>query len=118
MYWVCFKWGGFRYSKPHHLVLRVISLFCGRDEVPALIQVALAIFSIVPSEASVERSFSHQSSVFSDLRTRLDDSTVEAIEQDACQNKQSAPPLMTVRMNSKHFLIPPSTSSAKRPKQQ
>ena len=58
--------------------------------VPMLAKVALAVFSITPSEAAVERSFSHQSLVHSDLRTRLDDSTIEAV--------------MMVRMNVIHFL--------------
>lgn len=53
--------------------------------VPLLSQVAIAIHSIVPSEASVERSFSHQSLVHSELRTRLEDGSVLS--------------LMRVRMN-------------------
>ena len=53
--------------------------------VPLLAKVAIAIFSIVPSEACVERSFSHQSLVHSDLRNRMSDPTIHAV--------------MSVRMN-------------------
>ena len=70
--------------------------------VPMLGKVALAVFSITPSEAAFQRSFSHQSLVHSDLRTRLDDSTIEAI--------------MMVRMNVIHFLGVPTLSQAKKAK--
>lgn len=45
-------------------------------DIPLLSMIALAIFSIVPSEASVERSFSNQSLIHSDLRASLHDESV------------------------------------------
>ena len=45
---------------------------------PMLAKVALTVFAINPSEASVERSFSHQSLVHSDLRSSLGDATIDA----------------------------------------
>lgn len=51
--------------------------------VPCLARLALAVLTISPSEACVERSFSHQSLIHSDLRARLNQSTIEADEQCA-----------------------------------
>jgi hypothetical protein len=62
--------------------------------VPILARVATTLFSVVVSEASVERSFSHQGLLHSDLRSNLDPSSVKA--------------LMTVRMNY-HRLFPNSS---------
>ena len=45
-------------------------------DLPLLSQIALAVFSITPSEASVERSFSHQGRVHSDLRNSLTEESV------------------------------------------
>ena len=53
--------------------------------VPILAKVATTIFGISPSEACVERSFSNQGLLHSDIRASLDDSSVRA--------------LMSVRMN-------------------
>jgi hypothetical protein len=63
--------------------------------VPILARVTTTLFNMVVSEASVERSFSHQSLLHSDLRTNLDPSSVRA--------------LMTVRMNF-HRMFPASSS--------
>jgi hypothetical protein len=49
-----------------------------RDTAPELAAVAVALLSIVPSEAAVERSFSMQDSVHTKKRNRLLDSTVKA----------------------------------------
>ena len=58
------------------------------------------VFSIVPSEASVERSFSHQATLHSELRTKLKDKTIHA--------------LMYVRMNVGNFFeIPQATKKVK-----
>ena len=46
--------------------------------VPLLGKVALAVFSINPTEAAVERSFSHQSLLHSDLRNRMSEETIHA----------------------------------------
>lgn len=70
--------------------------------VPLLSKVALTIFAIAPSEASVERSFSHQGLVHSDLRASLDDSSVQAV--------------MTVRMNIARFFDVPSIPPNKKQK--
>lgn len=53
--------------------------------VPILAKVTITIFGLTPSEACVERSFSNQGLLHSDLRANLDDSSVKA--------------LMSVRMN-------------------
>jgi hypothetical protein len=63
--------------------------------VPILAKLAIVIFGLAPSEACVERSFSHQGLLHSDLRGSLDDSSIKA--------------LMSVRMNLSHFF---SVSSA------
>ena len=70
--------------------------------VPLLSKVAVAIFSITPSEACVERSFSAQGLVHSDLRSNLEDSSVQAI--------------MQVRMNIHHLYVLPDQSPAKKPR--
>ena len=59
--------------------------------VPLLSKVAVAVCSIAPSEACVERSFSNQGLVHSDHRSSLEDSSVQAI--------------MQVRMNIHHVYI-------------
>jgi len=48
------------------------------DTAPELSAVAIALLSIVPSEAAVERSFSSQDSIHTKKRNRLHDSTVKA----------------------------------------
>ena len=53
--------------------------------VPFLSKVALALLAVTPPEACVERCFSHQALVHSDLRGRLDDDSIRS--------------LMAVRMN-------------------
>jgi hypothetical protein len=49
-----------------------------KNTAPELTAVALALLSIVPSEAAVERSFSMQDAVHSKKRNKLSDSTVNA----------------------------------------
>ena len=67
---------------------------------PLLAKIGLHVFSIVPSEASVERSFSHQSLVHSDLRNRMAESTIHSV--------------MYVRMNVGNFFdVPQVTKKAK-----
>ena len=61
--------------------------------VPILAKVAITIFTVTPSEASVERSFSHQSLLHSDLCANLEDESVRA--------------LMSVRMNIPRLLFLP-----------
>ena len=46
---------------------------------PLLAKVVLTIFAITPSEACVERSFSNQTLLHTDLRSTLDDSTIQAL---------------------------------------
>jgi hypothetical protein len=71
--------------------------------VPLVSKVALTIFAISPSEACVERSFSHQGLLYSELRTRLGDDSVEA--------------LMMVRMNvAGMYDVPCVEPRAKKPK--
>eukprot|EP00668_Euglena_longa_P036889 GGOE01047459.1.p3 GENE.GGOE01047459.1~~GGOE01047459.1.p3 ORF type:complete len:102 (+),score=0.13 GGOE01047459.1:500-805(+) len=62
-----------------------------RPHVPILAKVALTLFSLTPSEACVERCFSHQSLLHSDLRANLDDASVR--------------PLMCVRMTTPRLLL-------------
>ena len=45
-------------------------------DLPHLSIIAMVVFSIAPSEACVERSFSHQKQVHSDSRARLSDDSV------------------------------------------
>ena len=47
--------------------------------VPLLAQIGISVFSVAPSEACVERSFSHQSLLHSDLRNRMSDQTVQSL---------------------------------------
>ena len=70
--------------------------------VPLLAKVAVAVHSISPSEACVERSFSHQGLVHSDLRSRLTDESIRA--------------LMTVRMNILRVYDVPSMPRQKKPR--
>ena len=65
-----------------------------------LSKVALIVHKIVPSEASVERSFSNQGVVHSDLRSSLDHTTVRSI--------------MVVRMNLVNVFDVPGLPKEKR----
>ena len=67
--------------------------------IPLLSKIALSVYSIVPSEASVERSFSHQSIVHSDLRNKLSDEAVQSV--------------MFVRMNVGNFFDVPQVVKKK-----
>ena len=66
--------------------------------VPILAKVAITIFGLSPTEACVERSFSNQGLLHSDLRASLDDSSVRA--------------LMSVRMNFPRLFSVPSPVKA------
>ena len=65
-----------------------------------LSKVALIVHKIVPSEASVERSFSNQGVVHSDLRSSLDHTIVRSI--------------MVVRMNLVNVFDVPGLPKEKR----
>ena len=66
---------------------------------PLLSKVALTILAITPSEACVERSFSHQGLLYSDLRTRLNEESIHASGE--CAHSFSPP-----RPVSKNILPP------------
>ena len=70
--------------------------------VPLLAKVAVALHSVSPSEACVERSFSHQGLLHSDLRSRLTDESIKA--------------LMSVRMNILRVYDVPSMPRQKKPR--
>ena len=67
---------------------------------PLLAKVAVAIHSVTPSEACVERSFSQQGLLHSDLRSRLSDKSIKS--------------LMTVRMNIVRLYDVPAMPRQKR----
>lgn len=69
--------------------------------VPVLAIVAMAIYSMHPTEACVERSFSAQGLLYSELRSSLSDESINA--------------LMTIRMNvDRVFQIPQIERTKKR----
>ena len=70
--------------------------------VPLLAKVGVHVYSIVPSEAAVERSFSNQTILHSELRNRMTEKTIND--------------LMYVRMNVGHFFEVPQVPSAKKMK--
>lgn len=70
-------------------------------EVPLLAKVALTILSICPSEACVERCFSAQGLIHSELRANLDDDSIRA--------------LMSVRMNILRLYDVPCMERKKKP---
>lgn len=67
---------------------------------PLLAKVAVAVHSVCPSEACVERSFSQQGLLHSDLRVRLTDKSIKS--------------LMTVRMNILRLYDVPAMPRQKR----
>jgi hypothetical protein len=67
--------------------------------VPLLAKAVLCLFSLSPSEASVERSFSHQTLLHADLRSSLDDASIQAAQWCPGLSRNTTGPLMTVRMN-------------------
>ena len=87
---------------------------------PLLAKVALTIFSISASEACVERSFSHQSLLHTDLRNSLDDTSIQATQHSAqgwgsrANNVHCAATLMVVRMNVPRMFNIPTLPSAKK----
>jgi hypothetical protein len=80
--------------------------------VPLLAKIAITIYHICPSEACVERSFSQQSSIHTDLRSSLDETSVRAPRRRVCTSKQDATTLMMVRMNAFTLFNVPGLPSA------
>ena len=65
-----------------------------------LTKIAVAVHKICPSEAAIERSFSHQGDVHTDLRNKLDPTSVRSI--------------MMVRMNLANVFDIPGMPKEKR----
>ena len=85
--------------------------------VPLLAKAALCLFRLAPSEASVERSFSNQTLLHSDLRSSLDDQSIHA-EQWCSKNPwNTTGPLMCVRMNVARVYDLPKVPPMKKEKQ-
>jgi hypothetical protein len=67
-------------SMPNPVPLPLVYWHSNALTIPLLTKVALTIFSIVPSEAAVERSFSHQSLLHTDLRNKLHEDTIHDVQ--------------------------------------
>ena len=67
--------------------------------VPQPAKAVLCLFSLSPSEASVERSFSNQTLLHTDLRSSLDDASIQAAQWCSSLSWNTTGPLMNVRMN-------------------
>lgn len=105
-----------QYSNIPYLSHHHASVLYSTWDITALTLVSLAVFWIVHSEASVEHSFSHQSSFFPALRTRLNDWTIGAGEQRPAQSCTMLVPLWLSGRNTTVFYFPLAQRTPKGPK--